>query len=138
MSNKVVKSVSYALIFSFKIQSQFFTIFSKIPIFNIRKNIFFLPKKKNKNFSQCSKIVFPPDLKEIILEKSTVINKLQNQKLNKTQHLAKQSQRNLPIPRRTFLQEAATQLAATKSRSKITAKNSSLEKTNKEDEEALF
>ena len=78
------------------------------------------------------------DLKEIILEKSNVINKLQNQKLNKTQHLAKQSQRNLPIPRRTFLQEAATQLAATKSRSKITAKNSSLEKTNKEDEEALF
>ena len=76
--------------------------------------------------------------KKIILEKSTVINKLQNQKLNKTQHLPKQSQRNLPIPRRTFLQEAATQLAATKSRSKITAKNSSLEKTNKEDEEALF
>ena len=72
--------------------------------------------------------------KEIILEKFTVINKLQNQKLNKTQHLAKQSQRNLPIPRRTFLQEAATQLAATKSRSKITAKNSSLEKTNKEDD----
>ena len=137
MSNKVVKSGSYALIFSFKIQSQLFTIFSKIPIFNIRKKYFFFAKK-NKNFSQCSKIVFSADLKNIILEKFTVINKLQNQKLNKTQHLAKQSQRNLPIPRRTFLQEAATQLAATKSRSKITAKNSSLEKTNKEDEEALF
>ena len=77
------------------------------------------------------------DLKEIILEKSTVINKLQNQKLNKTQHLPKQSQRNLPIPRRTFLQEEATTCSKQRSRSKITAKNSSLEKTNK-DEEALF
>ena len=137
MSNKVVKSAK-ALIFSFKIQSQLFNIFSKIPIFNIRKNIFFFAKK-NSYFLQCSKIVFSVSVfKNIILEKFTVINKLQNQKLNKTQHLAKQSQRNLPIPRRTFLQEAATQLAATKSRSKITAKNSSLEKTNKEDEEALF
>ena len=67
MSNEVVKSVSYALIFSFKIQSQFFTIFSKISIFNnLKKNLF---AEKIKIFSQCSKIVFSAVFKEYIFGK---------------------------------------------------------------------
>ena len=58
--------------------------------------------------------------------KNIVRNKFQNQKWNKTEHLILQSQRNLPIPRRTFLQEATTTCSynGKQSRGKITAKNS--------------